>query len=305
MKKVVLLLLSVCLVGFIVGCDDGGGTPGIYEPYTGELLSVDGAGIFPEEVKYEWDDGSYNLFRADGTFETIDYEYEYSGDDEDEDGITGEGKVQTGGERGTYTYDPVTYELVKIRTSGFDTDPENYGWEVFDGYFCTDTEVALLTEHQYRRLYKFKETGVWASVNTSVWSWTEDDGTTGANHHTYTKTYSITADTFVSERKWDLEWVRDGVVTTTGTEHTYTETASILNANPSAAIGDGEYITVQILWETCVDRDWEFNWDTGEFLDQPVVTDEPVEPNDTRSYSFLGVGEYIMEVDSQWIRSMR
>jgi hypothetical protein len=125
-------------------------------PDAGGKLLVDEDGHFLEDIVYNevYSVGGGILgkqittFAQNGSYEMVERANEGEGADHDGDGETDEGWVNEDGEKGTYSWDPITNTLSKTVTKEI-VEGE---WESLDEKI-TATELILFTENKYFYVY--------------------------------------------------------------------------------------------------------------------------------------------------------
>ncbi len=112
MKKVVLGLAIVIVSLGILSCDLFGKNAGV----AGALLPVDGDGHFKQDLEYHQWNGTWKLGK-DGSFESVQFT-----------SPTPTENLQTGGLRGTYTYDPDSLTLSVTANEEYNTSAAPDAW---------------------------------------------------------------------------------------------------------------------------------------------------------------------------------
>ena len=187
-------------------------------PDAGGTLLVDNEGHFFEDIVYKdnYSGGNKVLvtFSKTGSYESTTEYYESEGNDSDGDGNTGEGWVKTGGERGTYSWDPATYILTLTQTEYIVTG----GWEDYDDE-RTVTEPIYFTEHKYYYVYQKDDT----------------------NKNLYTYSYNETSDSYLKETQVEMEIDPE--------TKTFAETASSEEEDENGNLTSGSEIEIEGAFE--------------------------------------------------------
>lgn len=151
----------------------------------GQILSTGAEGHFGLDIVYS-SYGNSEAFNSDGTYEFTSSDFEGPDEDRDDDGVLEEGWVQTGGERGTYSWDPQTLELTTARTSYFgdldyETDGSGYDWQ---SSYLRESAPYIFTHTNYYMVYRSAVDNQWVHHVTSYYS--ESDATGNDHERIYT-----------------------------------------------------------------------------------------------------------------------
>lgn len=178
MKKAILGLVIVIVAIGTVSCDLFGKNAGV----AGALLPVDGEGHFKQDLEYHQWNATWKLGKG-GSFQTERF-----------NSPTTTGNPQTGGLRGTYTYDPDILTLSVTANEEYNTSAVPGAWSTFT---ATQTRTMLaelwFTESRFSDVLK-QEGASWVHI------WKDAGGDSSQPEpntwsFTNTATYTISAGT--------------------------------------------------------------------------------------------------------------
>jgi len=261
MKKIFLLLPALLVLALMItGCEEEAAAALFIPSYSGDsLLDVDSAGHFTEDITYSYYNGKIERLNADGTYSQTIMGCEYGMDDFDKDGKKGEGWVEIGSFRGTYTWDPETFLATYIiqEITGDPAILENMGWNLYDKMECSE----YFTGRKNSSVYKKSE-------GTDDWSYIEREYKLSADQ-VYEKTvdFSLTYTIDTDQSKFGQKRVEfhytDGEVTR-GSK--YEEDSNIIKYLPEGGLWEkGNTVSFQVRGDYGVFYDWDLETDSWEF----------------------------------------
>ena len=179
-RALFLLILTLLFPFIFTACDLLGiGGPSFF---MGSFLNVDGLGHFKEDILYTYGNSTYS-YKADGSYEVIIFDYENKGEDWNFNNVISEGWVQSGGSRGTYSYDPKSMVIIESETEGFD----GYEWVSDADEF---KYTAYFTKTEFGNAYLLQEDGTWVGTRRNKY---RDNDFVYWYDYTYTYTISDSA----------------------------------------------------------------------------------------------------------------
>jgi len=255
-----------------------------FSSFAGFVLSVDSNKHFT--TKAEYDNGSYHaVFNTDGSFEEIWYD-DYS--------LTASA-TQSDGYRGTYTWDPANYTLIRNITCEWDSDTKAWDYTYGGSTSYVATSYKVFTEHQILSVYQtngIANPTKWNIVYTYVYKDQTNSDNNWKIEHIYD--YSIaTSDvfSFAYTRKWYTATVLAGY-----TRYSEIEEGTYI-ANPDGtSLTPGNTVTYRVT--PTVSQSQSYNDSTGK-LDDPVLFDRSIS-----SYTFMNTGSYLIAPTALQARSL-
>ena len=214
----------------------------------GNLLEVDEDGHFLEDIIYiggAWED----TYSSDGTFEISNQAYEGAGEDYDNDGVTREGWVFNGGNRGTYSWDPESLVLTENNESYNSGD----GW---NDSIWTQESTWVFLEHRKTTAYLSEGKNTWTHWYRNYNEDGEFDWRGGSSYTINSKTIEYTSFSYdVDEDDWSEDL-----------RYEYKRTCEIIDSFPEGVdFSEGNTLTFQAREIMRKRRDYDY--DAGQMAD--------------------------------------